>query len=106
MGNKLPLDTYSAMPARRLHTDYTGLTRILFIKWNVICFNDAKLRWKNEIGNCSKTGASRTGSVSHTGRLISKLENERISKWGGLSSSEENGDFQKEVEGSFGEKRV
>jgi len=44
MGNKLPLDTYSAMPARRLHTDYTSLTRILFIKWNVICFNDAKLR--------------------------------------------------------------
>jgi len=44
--------------------------------------------------------------VSHTGRLISKLENERISKWGGLSSSEENGDFQKEVEGSFGEKRL
>jgi len=44
--------------------------------------------------------------VSHTGRLISKLENERISEWGGLRSSEENGDFQKEVEGSFGEKRL
>jgi len=51
-------------------------------------------------------GASRIGSVSHTGRLISKLENERISKWGGLRSSEENGDFQKEVEGNFDEKRV
>jgi len=37
---------------------------------------------------------------------ISKLENERISKWGGLRSSEENGVFQKEVEGSFGEKRL
>ena len=23
IGNKLPLKTYSAMPARRLHTDYT-----------------------------------------------------------------------------------
>jgi len=44
--------------------------------------------------------------VSHTGRLISKLENERISKWGGLRSSEGNGDFQKEVEGNFDEKRV
>ena len=27
-------------------------------------------------------------------------------KWGGLRSSEENGDFQKEVEGDFDEKRV
>jgi len=37
---------------------------------------------------------------------ISKLENERISKWGGLRSSEENGDFQKEVKGCFDEKRL
>jgi len=44
--------------------------------------------------------------VSHTGRLISKLENERISKWGGLRSSEENGIFQKKVKGNFDEKRV
>ena len=51
-------------------------------------------------------GASCIGSVSHTGRLISKLANERISKWGGLRSSEGNGDFQKEVEGNFDEKRV
>ena len=35
-----------------------------------------------------------------------ELENERISKWGGLRGSEENGIFQKEVEGSFGKKRL
>ena len=35
-----------------------------------------------------------------------KLENEEISKWGGLRCSEENGDFQKEVEGNFDEKKV
>ena len=51
-------------------------------------------------------GASRTGSVSHTGRLIGKLENERISKYRGLRGSEENRIFQKEVEGNFGEKRL
>jgi len=44
--------------------------------------------------------------VSYTGRLISKLENERISKWGGLRSSEENGEVRKRVEGNFDEKRV
>ena len=67
---------------------------MFLVKWNVICFNDAKLRLKNEISNCSTEGEMR------------KLENERISKWGGLRSSEGNGDFQKEVEGSFDEKRV
>ncbi|EKY13211.1 hypothetical protein HMPREF9072_01611, partial [Capnocytophaga sp. oral taxon 324 str. F0483] len=40
------------------------------------------------------------------GGEISKLENEGIRKRGGLRSSEENGDFQKEVEGIFDEKRV
>ena len=40
------------------------------------------------------------------GGEISKLENERISKWEGLRGSEENGIFQKEVEGNFDEKRV
>ena len=43
-------------------------------------------------------GASRTGSVSHTGCWISKF--------GELRDSEENGDFQKKVKGIFGEKRV
>jgi len=37
---------------------------------------------------------------------ISKLENERISKWGGLRGSEENEILQKEAEGNFGEKRL
>ena len=40
------------------------------------------------------------------GGKIRKLENERISKWGGLRSSEENGIFQKEIKGCFDEKRV
>jgi len=31
MGNKLPLDTYSVMPARRLRTDYTDCTDSLSI---------------------------------------------------------------------------
>ena len=48
-------------------------------------------------------GASRTGSRSTTG---GKLISERISKWGGLRSSEENGVFQKKVKGRFGEKRL
>ena len=52
-------------------------------------------------------GASRTGSVSHTGReKISKLGNEKISKCGGLRSSEGNGKVRKRAERSFGEKRV
>ena len=38
---------------------------MFLVKWNVICFNDAKLRLKNEISNCSKTGGK-----------IRKLENE------------------------------
>ena len=50
--------------------------------------------------------ASESSQLGIWGGEISKLENERISKWGGLRSSEENGDFQKEVEGSFDEKRV
>ena len=41
---------------------------MFLVKWNVICFNDAKLRWKNEIGNRSKIGGE-------------KLENKEISKW-------------------------
>ena len=52
-------------------------------------------------------GASRTGSVSHTGRKkISKLGNEKISKCGGLRNSKDNGEERKRVERSFGEKRV
>jgi len=44
MGNKLPLDTYSAMPARRLHTDYTDCTDSLSIdNWQM---------WCARIGNC------------------------------------------------------
>jgi len=35
-----------------------------------------------------------------------ELANERISKWGGLRGSEENGIFQKEVRGCFDEKRL
>ena len=52
-------------------------------------------------------GASRTGSVSHTGReKISKLGNEKISKCGGLRSSEGNGGIRKKEERCFGEKRL
>ena len=50
-------------------------------------------------------GASRTGSVSHTGReKISKLGNEKISKCGGLRSSEGNGKERKGAERNFDEK--
>ena len=50
-------------------------------------------------------GASRTGSVSHTGReKISELGNEKISKYGGLRSSKDNGEERKRVKRNFGEK--
>ena len=50
-------------------------------------------------------GASRTGSVSHTGReKINKLGNEKIRKYGGLRGSKDNGEERKRVERSFGEK--
>ena len=52
-------------------------------------------------------GASRTGSVSHTGReKISKLGNEKISKCGGLRSSKDNGEERKRAERNFDEKRL
>ena len=52
-------------------------------------------------------GASRTGSVSHTGReKISKLGNEKISKCGGLRSSKYSGGERKRAERNFGEKRL
>ncbi|UZD39404.1 hypothetical protein OL230_04370 [Capnocytophaga ochracea] len=52
-------------------------------------------------------GASRTGSVSYTGReKISKLENEKIRKCGGLRSSKDNGEERKRVERNFDEKRL
>ncbi len=52
-------------------------------------------------------GASRTGSVSHTGReKISKLGNEKIRKCGGLRSSKDNGEERKRVERIFGEKML
>jgi hypothetical protein len=52
-------------------------------------------------------GASRTGSVSHTGReKISKLGNEKISKCGRLRSSKYNGGERKRAERSFGEKML
>ena len=44
-------------------------------------------------------GASRTGSVSHTGR-------EKISKCGGLRSSKYSGGERKRAERNFGEKRL
>ncbi|EPD98031.1 hypothetical protein [Capnocytophaga sp. oral taxon 336] len=52
-------------------------------------------------------GASRTGSVSYTGReKISKLGNEKISKCGGLRSSKDNGEERKRAEKNFDEKRL
>ena len=52
-------------------------------------------------------GASRTGSVSHTGReKISELGNEKISKYGGLRSSKDNGEERKRVERNFDEKML
>ena len=52
-------------------------------------------------------GASRTGSVSHTGReKISKWENEKISKCGGLRSSKDNGEERKKAERNFDKKRL
>ena len=52
-------------------------------------------------------GASRTGSVSHTGReKISKLGNEKISKCGGLRSSKDNGEERKRAERNFDEKML
>ena len=80
----------SSQTTHRLHEFDSDIV----YKSNVICFNDAKLRWKNEISNCSTEGK------------IRKLANERINKWGGLMSSEENGIFQKKGEGSFDETRV
>jgi len=45
--------------------------------------------------------------VSYTGReKISKLENEKISKCGGLRNSKDNGEERKMFERNFDEKRL
>ena len=52
-------------------------------------------------------GASRTGSVSHTGReKINKLGNEKIRKYGGLRSSKDIGRERKRAERKFDEKML
>ena len=41
-------------------------------------------------------GASRTGSVSHTGKIFGKVYTAKAMCWDWLEDSEENGDSQKE----------
>ena len=48
-------------------------------------------------------GASRTGSVSHTGKIFGKV---CVAKSDTFELSEGNGKFRKRVERSFGEKRL
>ena len=74
----------SSQTTHRLHEFDSDIV----YKWNVICFNDAKLRWKNEISNCSKTGGK-----------IRKLENERINKGGGWGVRKETEKFGRGLRG-------
>ena len=66
--------------------------------------NEEIREWGNIVSlfNFGK-GASRTGSVSNTGKNFSKVYTPKSDIF---ELSEENEDFQKKTEGSFDEKRV